>query len=177
MTIHILKNPKTPNYKKLKSLVLSLDFPWHNCRTMGPNPDGHMFSSHCFLMRPDDIKIPLSTSDHMNLCYEVLIEILKFNKLEVNCFFRMNANKTYPDSGNGDKCAHMHVDHSWNHNNILIYLTNAGGKTIVPRIGKSRFISRSHNPKEDDIMQFGGSFHTHEYPKKDPRVVLVATYI
>ena len=178
MTIHILKNPKTPNYKKLKSLVLSLDFPWHNCRTMGANPDGHSFSSHCFLLRPDDIKIPLSTSDHMNLCYEVLIEILKFNKLEVNCIFRMNANKTYPDSGNGDKFSRMHVDHPWkNHNNILIYLNNAGGKTIIPRIGKKRFMSRSHDPKEDDIIKFGGLVHAHEYPKKDPRVVLVGTYM
>ena len=31
--------------------------------------------------------------------------------------------------------------------------------------------------KEDDIIKFGGLVHAHEYPKKDPRVVLVGTYM
>ena len=176
MAIDILKNPKTSNYKKLKSLVLSSDFTWHYSRTM-ETPDGHSFDSHCFLCRPDVIKFPTSTSDHMSLCYDVFMEILSFNQLEVNCIFRMNANKTYPNSGNGDKFSKIHIDHPWKHNNILIYLNNAGGKTIIPRIGMRRFMNTSHDPKEDDIIKFGGSEHAHEYPKKDPRVVLVGTYM
>ena len=175
----ILKNPKTINYKQFKSLVLSENFSWHEISQRMPgSTDTHSFMSHTFLARPVYHKrYSTVQSSSIDLCYRVLMEIFEFNQIDINYIYRMNANKTYPDSGNGDKCAHMHVDHSWNHNNILVYLTNSGGKTIVPRIGKSRFISRFHNPKEDDIIQFGGSFHTHEYPKKDPRVVLVATYI
>ena len=178
----ILKNPKTVNYKQLKSLVLSENFPWHKnvplYKVMPGCPDNHTFMSHTFLARPtNQMRYSTVQSNAIDLCYRVFMEIFEFNQMGIKCIYRMNANKTYPDSGNGDKCAQMHVDHSWNHNNILIYLTNAGGKTIVPRIGKSRFISRSHNPKEDDIMQFGGLFHTHEYPKRTPRVVLVGTYI
>ena len=175
----ILKNPKTINYKQFKSLVLSENFSWHETRQRMPgSTDTHSFMSHTFLARPTyQARYSTVQSSDIDLCYRVFVEIFEFNQIDIKYIYRMNANKTYPESGNGDKFSQMHVDHLWNHNNILIYLTNAGGKTIVPRIGKSRFISRSHDPQEDDIIQFGGLVHAHEYPKKDPRVVLVATYI
>ena len=61
-----------------------------------------------------------------------------------------------------------HVDHDFPHKNLLIYLTDAGGKTIVG--------NESHDPKEDDIIMFPGLMHCIETSHTKDRVVLVVTF-
>ena len=53
--------------------------------------------------------------------------------------------------------------------NLLIYLTNAGGKTVVG--------DEYHDPREDDVITFGGDEHYHYTPEKERRIVIVATFI
>ena len=65
-----------------------------------------------------------------------------------------------------------HVDHPFDHENALIYLTDAGGCTIVG--------DESFDPKEDDVITFSSKndqFHYHQTPENHRRVVLVATFI
>ena len=76
----------------------------------------------------------------------------------------MNANAV--DAGKG--CTTAHTDHDFPHQNLIIYLTDAGGESIVKG-------SRPKPPLEDDIATFSG-IHYHKMPKKKRRVVLIATY-
>ena len=167
-----LKNPKTEKYNKFKTFVLSQNFPWfyYESSVIGkPQP----FFSHGFLIRPNDHlhtggkKYPISNSVHVDHMEEVFQEIADFNNIGVNCIYRMNANVTEPLK-NVERSS-SHVDHYFHHENMLIYLTDAGGKTVVG--------NDSHNPREDDIIIFGGEPHFHYYPREKRRVVLVATYV
>ena len=59
-----------------------------------------------------------------------------------------------------------HTDHSFKHVNLLIYLTDNGGKTFVE--------GEEHEPSEDDVILFTGE-HFFELPKKGRRIVIIAT--
>ena len=167
-----LKNPKTEKYNKFKTFVLSQNFPWfyYESSVIGkPQP----FFSHGFLLRPNDLlmntggkKYPITNSVHVDHMEEVFQEIADFNNIGVNCIYRMNANVTEPLK-NVERSS-IHVDHYFPHKNMLIYLTDAGGKTVVD--------NESHNPREDDIIIFEGEKHSHYYPREKRRVVLVVTY-
>ncbi len=62
----------------------------------------------------------------------------------------------------------IHVDHHCPHKNMLVYLTDAGGETIME--------NDFHDPEEDDAIIFEG-YHTHNVPKTKARIVLVATFV
>ena len=162
-----LNNPHTGKYNELKNLVLGNEFPWY----MASNPrDSFNFYSHVFLERPDinpeAKRYPRVTSQYIDLFSEVLEEIFDYNNLNVNCILRMNANAIEPQKL--DQQTAWHNDHEFFHTNILIYLTDAGGDTLVE--------TEDHSPTEDDVVIFRGS-HCHRLPTKKRRVVLVATYI
>ena len=56
--------------------------------------------------------------------------------------------------------------HHFPHKNILLYLTDTGGKTFVEE--------EYHDPKEDDVIIFSGN-HWAELPKTGRRIVIVNT--
>ena len=91
------------------------------------------------------------------------------NNMEISCLYRANANLLPPPSSFlKSKRTMEHVDHNFPHKNLLIYLTNAGGRTIVG--------NEAHDPKEDDIVMFPGFMHCVETSHTKNRVVLVATF-
>ena len=94
----------------------------------------------------------------------VFREIVYANGIDPQVIYRMNANAV--DAGKGYTAAH--TDHDFPHQNLIIYLTDAGGETIVEG-------SKPKPPLEDDIATFSG-IHYHKMPKKKRRVVLIATY-
>tara|TARA_R100001443_G_scaffold60061_1_gene70424 strand:- start:42 stop:581 length:540 start_codon:yes stop_codon:yes gene_type:complete len=175
MNIIKLNNNKTPQYEKLKDLVLSPIFPWFNAPSHGENPESSFrYFSHIFLSRPNQGS-PLyseSKSQYTPLVNDVLTEIFFMNNMEMNisCLYRANANllPPVPSSFLKSKRTMEHVDHDFPHNNLLIYLTDAGGKTIVG--------NESHDPKEDDIIMFPGLMHCIETSHTKDRVVLVVTF-
>ena len=83
---------------------------------------------------------------------------------------RCNVNAVEPpyDHQYMDAITQPHMDHEFPHKNMLIYLTDAGGSTIVE--------GEEFAPEEDDVIIFEG-MHWHKLPKKERRVVLVMTYI
>ena len=178
MAIQKLINPKTDNYLRFKQYILSNDMPWYYedstipCKTKQFDPS---FFSHIFLKRPGDKedtpeakRYPTPVSKLLEPFESVIEEIIKVNNIDIHCIYRMNANLTQPLRH--AKTSPPHVDHrdGFEHKNMLIYLTDAGGDTIV---GKDR-----HSPKEDDIIVFGGEIHLHNFPLEKRRVVLVMTY-
>jgi hypothetical protein len=170
-----LNNPKTQSYLQFKNFVLSLVFPWYWNSSIGsPHLDTEGYHNlghygHVFLERPEQVRnrIPRQSSEHLDKVSDVIAEILQFNTIELNSFLRISANCVH--SSNEILNSTPHVDHEFDHKNILLYLTSAGGSTVV---GDEVF-----NPNEDDVIIFGGETHYMQTPEKDRRVVLVATFV
>ena len=120
--------------------------------------------------------VPEITSDSYELVkrflYGVLVANRKNENLYIRSILRCNFNATHPDP-NGQIAGYPHEDHNsvdMPHKNMLVYFTNAGGKTFVG--------TDSHSPEEDDIIIFDSSkLHYQETPKSERRVVMVMTYI
>ena len=166
MTIVQLKNPKTKQYESLKNYILSNNFPWYYNKWM----DGTLWFSHGVLIRPtEDKKYSTVNNENILQFQKVLDEIFDYNDLELKCLFRINVNLVTPKKG--VQVTPAHWDHHWDHKSMLIYLTDAGGKTYVER--------EEFDPKEDDIISFSGYPEKHYYrvPKEKNRVVIVLTYI
>ena len=176
-----LENPKTDSYYKLKEIVLAGYFPWFWMETTVPpiltdTPDrvqkSGSFFSHTFLRRPCEntgIRYPNSNSNFINTFSQFIEDLIKpdVNDIDIKCIYRMNANLTLPLKGSST--SPIHVDHEYPHKNMLIYLTDAGGETVCN--------GESHDPKEDDIIIFGGEDHFHYYPQEKRRITLVMTYL
>ena len=161
--IKVLKNPKTNHYREFKSTVLSKEFPWrYNVST---NMD---FYSHVFLQRPELNGYTEPHSKWTNQNCIVMGEIVDYNGLykDIPYFFlRANANATHPDSGR--QYSDPHVDHpNTPHSNLIVYLTDADGDTIVE--------NDRYSPKEDDVVLFTGQ-HYMQRPSKGRRIILIST--
>ena len=180
MNIQRLKNPKTNLYLEFKSYVLSSNFPWYWYDKAVPFDllnEGHHnvpFFSHEFLTRPDaggsGLKFPKVSSEQAANLSNMFLEILKYNEIDLNCFLRINANCVLPNERVLNTVPHK--DHEFPHKNIVIYLTNSGGKIFVD--------GESHDPEEDDVVVFDGLEHYVQTPKQTEistrRIVLVATF-
>ena len=161
--IKVLRNPKTNYYREFKDTVLSKEFPWrYNVST---NMD---FYSHVFLQRPELNGYTEPHSKWTNQNCIVMGEIVDYNGLykDIPYFFlRANANATHPDSGR--QYSDPHVDHpNTPHSNLIVYLTDADGDTIVE--------NDRYSPKEDDVVLFTGQ-HYMQRPSKGRRVILIST--
>jgi hypothetical protein len=174
MLIKELKNPLTEEYLSLKQTIFSNEFPWYAGNTTdGLGAFATFFYSHTILLRPT-ISWPVSRpiSDHVVVTTKILKEILNYNDIEINYFIRININDTF-NSGGGLACD-PHVDHDFPHKNLLIYLNNSSGPTVVidPRTNQEEYF----HPQEDVIITFEGK-HCHYQPDIGKRrTVLIATY-
>lgn len=165
-----LINPKTKNYYLLKNQIFSPNFPWHFIETTIPNESSDYAASPYFshaIVRPplNPNLFPSPYSSYAELCNSVLQEILEYNKLNINSILRINVNMTLPLS---QKPTQPHYDHSFEHQNLLIYLNNSDGPTIVE--------NEKCYPDEDKIIIFKG-LHHHYLPSIGKRIVLVTTFI
>lgn len=172
--LKVLQNPKTQKYLQFKEYILhSSLFPWYyrSHSTPGTNEKkvGHFdvgFFSHTFLNRAEEKGYPNAFSDFTEIAVEICKEIMDWNKLSLITLLRLNANFLNPYFKTVNTIPH--VDHNYKHKNLLIYLTKAGGNTIVE--------DEVHEPQEDDVIIFQGK-HYAQTPISERRVVLIATFI
>ena len=179
-----LKNPKTDLYLDFKNQILSAEFDWVYSYTIDKDPFGRSLIntygdeygqcamySHPLLDRPDHNRLyPQPVSPHLDKFNFILLEIFNHNKVKLEDFYvmlRANVNAVNPPIGKVKYCL-PHYDHPFPHKNMIIYLTDAGGKTICEE--------EFHDPAEDDVLLMEGRHHL-ELPKEKRRVVLVATYV
>ena len=175
--LEILKNPKTEDYLLLKERIFTPDFPWyyHEQSTYDDGVEGHSnhpYYGHIILGRPEiGVRYTEPKSSTTELAVAVVSEILKFNSKNAEFFFtRMTVNSTYPIVGN--QVSIPHHDHNFPHTNFICYLTDdhgGGGRTLIDG-------HQPHKPVEDECIVFTGK-HYGELPKKNRRVVIVATLI
>lgn len=180
MTFTLYKAPDTLQYREMKRFIVGNDFPWFwtdftvkNSELSDFNQDG--FYSHVLLARPKWENIsgtlfPTPASNHFQKIYPAIEEIFEYNQIPVNCLYRVNANLVHPGS---DKMTPPHVDHQFPHKNLIVYLTDAGGPTILTE--RTDLVRDMHHPKEDDIVVFDG-MHCMIPPPSGRRIVLVVTF-
>lgn len=159
MPISILKNYKSPQYLEFKELVKSETFPW----LYQDSGTGMPFYCHGLLSRPEGFYSEVC-SDYTKFGVHVVQEILHQNNIQYEFFLRSSLNCVHPD--NDVQLSLPHVDHDFPHINVIIYLTNAGGKTFCG--------DEFHEPKEDDVILMTGE-HWLERPKVGRRIISVNT--
>ena len=171
--IEILKNPKTENYHLLKETILSRRFPWFYASTTThgesegiPGFVNVPMFGHVFIGRPETYGWSTTDSDLHQLAVDVVREILHENNFISKQYYilRLAANCVLPNEGL--QFSEPHIDHTFPHFNFIVYLTNSGGNTIVEE--------DTHEPIEDQPIIFTG-WHYMQLPKKERRIVLVAT--
>ena len=168
-----LKNPRTELYNEFKRIIKSYDFNWNYYPRTDERQTPAMLS-HSFIGRPElEVKYPHTLSDGVQFAHDVCEEILNYNDITVNCYYRINLNMVFPQEGNQQ--TPLHVDHEFPHWNMLVYFSNEG-KTILEKDSWNT-ANEEHDPEEDDVIIFPGVQHCHEVPNNDARTVLVATYI
>ena len=194
--LNSLSNPKTTNYKSLKEYIFSDTFSWvhyeqstpidaiENCdeifkyKRTGFDPDQHgnvPYYVRTYLKRPEADSYPKlahANSQETDSVITVINEILKANEIEISTFLRISINCVHP-------CKDItyslpHLDHQCPHGNLLIYFTDAGGRTFVQDDETVKY--HDYTPKEDDVIIFTGR-HFMETPSENRRVILVATFV
>ena len=167
--IQKLDNPLTSDYIDLKNFILSIDFPWFRLpnTTLNINDDGISFFTHTFLERPEaNIGYSRANSPYIDGCLKVLHQIVSYNDVEFNYFIRASVNLVSPCPT--VKSTVEHCDHQFPHKNILIYLSESDGDTVVN--------GENFSPQEDYGIIFTGK-HYHYTPTDKERIVLVGTFI
>jgi hypothetical protein len=171
-----LKNPKTDTYNRFKDLVLSQNFSWFRWSEtieggsqLQKGYEDFPFLSHRFLTRPlNSCLYSQINSEYVEHMQQVFREIADFNGLDPQIIYRMNANAVHPTENNLP--SPVHVDHTFPHNIMIIYLTDPqGGSTIVE--------GKEYMANEDDVLIFDGKPHCVRPPRKDIRIVLVITFL
>jgi len=157
--IKVLKNPRTDTYTNLKQIISDQNFNW----VYQDSKTGMPFYSHTLLNRPEG-KYSEVVSTHTEHAGCVVDEILRHNNIEYKFFLRSNVNCVHPD--NDVQLSEPHVDHDFPHINVIVYLTNSGGKTYCE--------DEFHDPKEDDVILMTGE-HWMERPQVGRRIILVTT--
>ncbi len=169
--INRLKNPRFYSYQQMKELFIGPNLSWSYSQDLQYEqpPEGHQrmpFMSHNVLIRPEHIGYPTKASPYFNMVCFALKEILEFNDVKIKGLYRINANLTFPTAPLLPSIPH--IDHDFPHENVLIYLNDTGGDTVVD--------GEHYSPHEDDVITFGGEKHYMYPPDKGGRIVIVATY-
>lgn len=106
-----------------------------------------------------------------NLAIDILNSFCKKNNITYNNIFRCAVNITF-NNGSVYKCP-IHFDHKFNHNQLLIYLNDAVGDTVILDDDKNVIIS----PEKFKGIYFDNKQHYHYFPIKGIRVVMVFTFL
>ena len=173
MIIKVLRNPLPQQYYSLKNDILSSNFPWFaNTTTFGEHAKSYF--AHSVLRSPKSLS-PVSriNSEYFETAIQILNDIQICNDLTINCFLRIAVNCNF-NFGGGFACD-PHLDHKFPHKNLLIYLNQSSGATVV--INEENNSEEYFHPKEDSIILFEGKHYHYQPNVGEKRIVLVATYI
>ena len=196
-----LKNPCTPEYKKLKEFILGEYFPWcfiESTRSTIPLGGSAQQQAHWVFSRPNHEEerkkeIPLYshsvmvrpnilmgrpystiTSDVFESVYKVLEQLFQYNDISVSVIYRINFNSTFYHSK--IKKTPWHRDLNFPHKNLIVYMNKFSKGWTYVKDGSEEIKSI---PKEDNVIIFDGSLeHCHAVPKEfERRIILVVNYL
>ena len=176
-------NPKTEEYLAIKKLVSSVDFPWFwNADCMNDNNgnfhvDAIPFFNHTLIRRPMEspeyVVYPKPNSQYADISSLIIKQLFQANNISLNCVYRASFNLTLPQLS---KHLHVrpHVDHYIPHKNLLVFLNDVDGDTVLCDDNDNTLSSET--PSEDKAIIFEGR-HYHYMPTTSRRLVFVCTFI
>ena len=176
-------NPKTEEYLAMKKLVSSMNFPWfwNHGSVKGDDfseyVDSIPFFNHTLIRRPMDapeyVVYPKPNSQYADSSSLITKQILQENNIPLSCVYRASFNLTLPQLS---KHLHIrpHLDHYFSHKNLLVYLNDVDGDTVLCD-DSGKYLS-SESPREDKAIVFEGR-HYHYMPTTSRRLVFVCTFI
>ena len=176
-------NPKTEEYLAMKKLVSSMDFAWFWNHDSVKDAEGNdyvdaiPFFNHTLIRRPMEgpeyVAYPKPNSQYVDIASLIIKQILQANNIPLNCVYRASFNLTLPQLS---KHLHVrpHLDHYFLHKNLLVYLNDVDGDTVLCDDSDNDLSSES--PREDKAIIFEGR-HYHYMPTTSRRLVFVCTFI
>jgi len=119
---------------------------------------------------------PKILSPTYDFFYGVVKRFADTNNIKVNKICRMCLNLSFSNSTNQFFAA-PHTDHEFPHNNLILYLTDSSGNTVL--FDDQENIIHEEEPEKGKMIMFDGSIkHTMRPCKGDEkRLILVTTFI
>ena len=179
-SIRKLENPRTEEYNLLKSEILSMNFLWKYLEHTTSPEDDDVYSNnpvyqHCIVSGVDvnpNFLIPQIESQYAELVFTIIRQIFDYNNIDYTQIHRCVINQIHYYDGIPSP---PHIDHSFYHKNVLIYLNDFDDGDIGVYDEENHL--QRYKPLEDDIVTFDGLYHSVYQPApKQRRVVIVFTY-
>jgi len=158
----------------INNVVLQDAFPfyWNDRQTI---EDNLPFLSHTLYNRPEAIEkgLPAINSPHYEIFFDMLQCFLKKNKIKFNKILRASVNLTFNINKKKSK---IHVDHEFEHNQVIIYLNESDGETMILNDNK-KTVFKKIKPEKFKGICFNKKPHYIIFPKKNRRLIAVYTFI
>jgi hypothetical protein len=163
----------------IESYVMGDHFPWfRTAYQVGIEHTNHAsdyvdsaFFSHQLMKRSDTAISGQINSPHFEFFAEIFAEWMHSNSQPFQHIYRAAINCVYPGKGTSTP----HLDHSWPHNNWIMYLTtNASAETVL--FNPDLTVAHTIPCVQYTAGCFSQQLHAHRYPATEQRVVVVFTY-
>ena len=166
----------TPVYQKLKEEIFSNRLPLYRETKQGPAYENNDQFAHATWFKhnlidrpytpgPNCVPFPTMTSQYAGAAINVFEHICALNNIGSHIILRACINVLVPG---GTLPTHPHIDHPYEHKNVLVYLNDVDGDTVV---GDER-----STPREDKVILFEGE-HYAELPSSELRTIIVFTFL
>tara|TARA_Y100000114_G_scaffold157041_1_gene186709 strand:+ start:3105 stop:3623 length:519 start_codon:yes stop_codon:yes gene_type:complete len=103
---------------------------------------------------------------------DILYNFAKEQKFKIKEIFRCAINITF-NNGKIDRVP-AHVDHDYKHKQLLLYLNNSSGETVI--LDKKSRPFKIVRPEEFKAISFDSVLHYHYFPINSVRRVVVYTF-
>tara|TARA_R100000306_G_scaffold57372_1_gene55497 strand:- start:156 stop:707 length:552 start_codon:yes stop_codon:yes gene_type:complete len=178
------KDVFTSNEKEfVRKNILSEIFPWYfipnSVVTQRSGGDGVNFFGHTLVKRFEHRKLgeELHQSSACDFFMPIIDRFFKKHKLKYKEILRGSINLLYPQPV---RQSAPHVDHNFPHNQIICYLNESDGDTVVLKKEKGKRLKYKEfarvSPEPFKILYFGYLPHYVIHPTSGRRIVLVMTF-
>lgn len=149
--------------------VLGEDFPFFIQKEQVEN-DFRPYLSHAVLVRPEVRTKEGFNSTTGHIFESILKRFCKKHNIEMNEFLRCSVNICFYNSQNKSL---IHRDHEFEHKQIILYLNDIDGDTVIINDDKTE---TNVKPEKFKAVCFDGVPHYMYYPKQGYRAIVVFTF-
>ena len=167
--------------ENIEKIIKDYSFPWFYRPS---NLNNFYFNSHTL----SDLNLGIN-SPHYDYFKKIFNRLCEQSNIKVNKLLRMNINMTFHNSA---KHGNLHVDHSFPHYVMILYLNNASGNTLIfneqyeetkpveiENVDSNQYtLKHEITPKKNKVVFFKGmSYHAQEFSKpNEERILFIATF-
>ena len=153
----------------------NLPFRVWNTGGEGGSECGQPYMGHLIMGRLEDKPdlVPQPMSNMFFPVVNMLKQLCDDHDIKFNTLCRSCLNWVYPIAENDNLMCESHIDHQYQHSQVLWYLNDCDGDTLL-YIGNDTV---RVTPRKDRMLLFNGMIqHTSEMPTQGMRKVLVTTF-